>query len=98
MQSASLFTPTTFIFPVANIRAVEDGFLILMTTAGNLFGLYSVFLARVAISLRFSLQSASNVETILETFRALGAMCKVFETLKKKTDIFIHQNINMLVS
>jgi hypothetical protein len=42
---SSDFAPVQTIFPLAKIRAVVFGSLILMIAAANLFGLYSTFLA-----------------------------------------------------
>lgn len=61
---SSDFAPVQTIFPEAKMRAVVLGSFNLITTAANLLGLYSAFLACKAILLRFRRQSRLTVETI----------------------------------
>lgn len=63
-ESSSDLAPVQTIFPELNTRAVVLGFQIFMMAAANHLGLYSVFLARKAISLRSSLHCRFTVETM----------------------------------
>lgn len=61
---SSFFAPVQTIFPDAKTKAVVLGTFSLMTTAANLLGLYSAFLAWRAICLRFKGQLRFTVATM----------------------------------
>ena len=63
-EAFSFFAPVQTIFPDAKIKAVVFGCLNLITTAANLLGLYSAFLACSAIYFKFKGQLRFTVETI----------------------------------
>lgn len=62
-DSSSDLAPVQTNLPDANISAVVLGSLILMITAANRFGLYSVFLQEFAIFFKSKVHFKSMVET-----------------------------------
>lgn len=67
-EASSFFAPVHTILPDAKIKAVVLGCLNLITTAANLLGLYSAFLACKAMFFKFKGQFRFTVETIFCSF------------------------------
>ena len=64
LDASSFLAPVQTIFPEAKMSAVVLGYLSLITTAANLLGLYSAFLAWRAIYFKLRGQLRLTVETI----------------------------------